>query len=582
MALRSNLNQTEWGNFAQPDFDRVVELLIHRKETVAGNNPWAVKGRGGDKGLDLHVLESQRSDERPRVYQLKHFPGGFGSNHQARKRLIKESFTTAMQHNPFEWVLVVPENLSIHERKFVLSLKKQPGVPHDLIVKWIGRVELDDLCAQFPDISTYALHKDDRLEVARLSGIHREVGGTGAAGILEREAAFAQNDESLDPFWRMLIREINGEKGFHLEPKRPDAAERSPITITSSLTVPKEDPLNDHLRLAIDYGAPMPDILPARYLEKTMIEGSSYASVIENDTYGLITTRQETPEGLPKECTIAISSGRELKAEIRNRSKGEKGYYLELSLAEHVILKFLLPKSLSGPPLLEFSLNIEDVGPHEILVAAKTLKMLLSASYFSVSFSGEKFFTGQHGNKEHGKPDTDWLDALIEVAEDLIAVQDYTLTPYRFARTPTAEERTILRALAIVIGGGRTFIPGILYLPAESHQGTQFHEIALDEGTVMIAQTPYGWEIMGQDVRIPCLTLFSPQAVIEVLHTDEDGTQYGVAKDKEGKAWTGLIAGNLDEGLTAGELIPLEPKGVTLLPAYQVANHDEIESPTEG
>ncbi|MEV7077805.1 hypothetical protein AB0N88_04495 [Streptomyces sp. NPDC093516] len=103
----------EWDRVGQPGFDRIVESLVHRIYDASARVE-VVNGRGGDKGIDIKVTHRRRV----RIFQLKYYLDGFPTTaHKGRRKSIKQSFTRAMQHQPWEWVLVVPCTLSTAERE---------------------------------------------------------------------------------------------------------------------------------------------------------------------------------------------------------------------------------------------------------------------------------------------------------------------------------------------------------------------------------------------------------------------------------------------------------------------------------
>lgn len=101
----------EWDHLTQPRFDRMVEALVHRLY-VEDAEVEVMNGRGGDGGIDIKVTV----DSRVWIYQLKYFPDGFPGSYQGRRTGIKRSFKKALEHDPDDWVLVVPCALTPAER----------------------------------------------------------------------------------------------------------------------------------------------------------------------------------------------------------------------------------------------------------------------------------------------------------------------------------------------------------------------------------------------------------------------------------------------------------------------------------
>ncbi|MET0837301.1 MAG: hypothetical protein ABWY19_00865 [Marmoricola sp.] len=62
-----------WTRLTQPEFDRLVEALFMAEHKDIPRDTFVVTGRGGDKGIGIHI----RRDGRLIIVQLKSFPKGF-------------------------------------------------------------------------------------------------------------------------------------------------------------------------------------------------------------------------------------------------------------------------------------------------------------------------------------------------------------------------------------------------------------------------------------------------------------------------------------------------------------------------
>jgi hypothetical protein len=108
------LASIDWSRLPnQPEFDRVVESFFVLDNADLNGDAYAVNGRGGDAGIDIHI----RREGRLIIAQLKFFPEGFsGGFAKTRKGQIRDSFKSALVHDPDEWCLVVPTTLTNEER----------------------------------------------------------------------------------------------------------------------------------------------------------------------------------------------------------------------------------------------------------------------------------------------------------------------------------------------------------------------------------------------------------------------------------------------------------------------------------
>ncbi|MFG2961488.1 hypothetical protein ACGF5O_48220 [Streptomyces sp. NPDC048291] len=149
----------EWAHMHQPDFDRLVELILYKARTGEGRVE-AVNGRGGDGGIDVRIVRGSELE----VVRLKFYLDGFPTSARGRRRAIRESFDRAAQLRPAVWTLVVPCTLSDPERAFVEGPAGGTGLPE---IQILDRARLDAYLAAFPDIVEY-WHRDYLLEAAKV------------------------------------------------------------------------------------------------------------------------------------------------------------------------------------------------------------------------------------------------------------------------------------------------------------------------------------------------------------------------------------------------------------------------------
>ncbi|MFH8293033.1 hypothetical protein [Streptomyces sp. NPDC018059] len=151
----------EWDRVGQPGFGRIVEALVHRMYDASALVE-VVNGRGGDAGIDIKVTHQSRV----RIFQLKYYLDGFPTaSFKGRRKSIKGSFTRAMEHQPYEWALVVPSTLSPAEREFVMSLAAGQTVR---VQVW-DRAKLDGLMATHADLET-SFNRNQLFEAAQIYG----------------------------------------------------------------------------------------------------------------------------------------------------------------------------------------------------------------------------------------------------------------------------------------------------------------------------------------------------------------------------------------------------------------------------
>nr|WP_221383247.1 hypothetical protein [Actinoplanes polyasparticus] len=177
----------------------------------------AYDGRGG---VDVLV----RQGTRLRIFQLKYFGDGFGSDHRKHRRQIKDSFMAAVNHDPTEWILVIPTNPTPGEEKFVLDLSQDRP---DLVLRIMGRQQLDSHLSRFPDLTEYFV-RDSLLHHAKILGQKKALRLGGLSDLTERTRALAGVADTLDLDWGVDTAMRDGVVVHTVRPKHERAARNSP------------------------------------------------------------------------------------------------------------------------------------------------------------------------------------------------------------------------------------------------------------------------------------------------------------------------------------------------------------------
>ncbi len=257
----------EWDRVGQPRFDRIVEALVHRlyDDTAVVQ---AVNGRGGDRGIDIRVV----SGNRLRIFQLKYYPDGFATSMKGRRPSIKESFQRAIEHDPYEWILVVPCTVTDSERAFVEGLSEERNVK----VRIMDRAELDDRLAAHSDIEA-SFTRDQLLEAAKVYGQEKAILRRGPRDLAKRLKKLGRVADEVDPHWTMdFARE--GDKVIQtLRGKHPRAHEVSPISLTfAGRTQGLTPELSSAMTRAFGYGVAEEVVLPPEAVKRLTISGPDW------------------------------------------------------------------------------------------------------------------------------------------------------------------------------------------------------------------------------------------------------------------------------------------------------------------
>jgi hypothetical protein len=187
-----------------------------------------IDGRGGDAGIDIRATDP--TDGSLTIYQLKHFPEGFVGSWGHRKNQITKSFSTAMQHAPSKWILVVPTLGTASERDWVASLASA----RDVAVEFCGTSELDQLLTDNPSVVEW--WAGDTLREA-LGIVGRDTAAVQTVDdvvhetnrLMDRAALMSDN-------WAVEVTSGAGRSMIRYVPRHDQAAVAEPLRVALELT----------------------------------------------------------------------------------------------------------------------------------------------------------------------------------------------------------------------------------------------------------------------------------------------------------------------------------------------------------
>lgn len=152
-------NRVHWESLDPKTFEDMVAVLISRLNSASRR----IDGSGGDGGRDIQVT----TGEGLVIYELKSFTGRMNSS---RKRQVEASLNRASQHEPAEWLLVVPIDHTPAELEWFERLAGGYGFE----CRWLGKTWLDGEMARRPEIARYYAH-GKRYELSELFDLLRGI-----------------------------------------------------------------------------------------------------------------------------------------------------------------------------------------------------------------------------------------------------------------------------------------------------------------------------------------------------------------------------------------------------------------------
>lgn len=268
-------NHVEWNRLPENDFNRfATAVLLRRHQDDPDHEAWAPDGRGGDDGIDVGV---RRKADRvvERVYQLKYFPDGFSGNMKtSRQTQIRKSWKSARDHHAdlVEWTLVTPLALTPGERQFVEGLQKDG----DPTVSIMGPPELDQLLIEYPLVHDF-ITRNPMIAALRQAAMERAA-LVHVDDLSNRVSDLAKSADAISAYWGFDIEVKNGVTTQTLVPKRPDAAEKEPISWIAQLQFDEQHKdAKNRFRQVMEYGSFEPVTLDASVVKRLEQKGPEWA-----------------------------------------------------------------------------------------------------------------------------------------------------------------------------------------------------------------------------------------------------------------------------------------------------------------
>lgn len=502
-----------WGTLGEEKFNRAVELLVMK--TVERDNPGlvvtAVDGRGGDGGIDLDVTV-KKTGQLVAIYQLKHFPEGFsGRWADARKPQIRKSFDAAMKHDPDKWVLVIPRNFTPKERSFVTALRGKSYRPR---IERVGATRLDEMIMDFPEVEDY-INRDANLAALKL--VNRE------SSLLSRPDDLTKEIDHLEkriaarsPYWGMEFSTLGGHRTEMVVPRRPDAEEREPLSITLATDFTSEESLGAEYQRALDYGLLEPLQLPESVITHFELHGPEwFAGVVDVLGVDLLPRGQDLD--VPVKVVLRSAEGRTIAQPTAVRARatsGQRGAQLTLLVYKGVEFTFFFDRNVTDGGTLNFEVGLQGLTGADAKRALKFLVALSNARELTLEVDGVEPFAVAFSGENPAPPAT-----LLELADDLAAIEDELGTQFSFPeKGPSNYDRIWVRVIRRIFEGAVSFVPGAEDLsftvtsPALEGDENWFTQEGIAVG---VHPSDWSWEVLGEDLIVGDVTLavFNGRAV---------------------------------------------------------------------
>ncbi|MGF6881721.1 hypothetical protein ABH933_001232 [Nocardia sp. GP40] len=529
----------DWDTIGQERFDRLVEALINRRYDT--DEVTAVNGRGGDGGIDLDV----RQGDRVSIFQLKYFPEGFSGGFIKRRGQITRSYKKMLGEKPDEWVLVVPNNLTPPERKFVDGLGKGSATPRRRV---IDRKELDALLIEFPDIDRW-FQRDPSTELRSNAEIfNREVDSLLRPDDLgDRVRALGELSDTVDPDWTYDFHRDGDIVSEIMRPKHHRAQIVSPIHINlRGQFGPQHAELFERFQRRFRFGTAETVELPAETVDSVEVTGPEHIARQFGSSTVIIDPGDSTAPGVGRMMEVRFfdEHGNVLATDegrITHLGLGTHGFSLDAAFyGDHLSVRITFPVGPGPhqiPTTAHASYKLDGARPRTVADVLRLARLLYTAFKMEVVIEDNLLLsvTNQSGNEVD-------CDALIleEFAADLDIVQQRCGKYFALPDTISALDRIEVRVARILIEGGIVAAPRA-HAVTITLSGTDSPELRASmtarEVPVLIGSEDYAVSLAGRTLSIGPVWLFhraaaavNPAAAIAAL---EVGEAAGITIDYE-------------------------------------------------
>jgi hypothetical protein len=509
------MSSIDWKLLDQPTFDRVVEAFFEAENRDIPDNAYAVNGRGGDDGIDIHI----RRDGKLTIVQLKCFPEGFSNGFRPRRQQILDSFKSALQHDPDEWHLVVPTTLTNDERRYVVGLpsRQRPKLTKP-DVRIVDQAGLDGLASRHLNLVTYfkrdelrAAAKDYNAETALL--MSRD-------DVIKRVSALAKQSDTLHPHWGLDVFTKGDLVGTVLVAKDPRAAELSPVTLTLNTMFGRD---HEHLRQSFEqhvgFGTPGRVSLPPAVVSSFTVDGPEFLAKRSENVEIELWTEGPDQESLPV-ALVFLGEGDDVLASFVGKSTwrnaAARGASLNVVFHDSVTLEYLLPFDQTQQVTMRIQIALGGATPADVVAGIELLEFIESAGAMGIEIDGHHL-ARLETNGQPSSPFGDNREQILrhrDVAADLIVIQNATRRRFPYPNNVDLDELVNVRFLRLLIEGQCVVIPDQRQVnPILNGQDSDVLRQVLsgDDVALAIDVENYGQTIFGRAVHVGHVQIYAPQ-----------------------------------------------------------------------
>ncbi|WP_425984685.1 hypothetical protein [Streptomyces sp. DT171] len=506
---RGSVVAVEWDRVGQPGFDRIVEALVHRMFDASARVE-VVNGRGGDDGIDIKVTHGSRV----RIFQLKYYLDGFPTTaHKGRRKSIRQSFARAVQHYPWEWILVVPCTLTTAEREFVTSLAVGQAVR---VGVW-DRAKLDGLLATHADLEASFTRKQ-LFEAAQVYGQERALLMDGMRDVSARVAALGRQADGLDDHWTVDFTRQGERVVQTLRGKHPRAHEVSPVEFTLTGNGPWVPELAAAVRRSLGFGLPEEVVLPRKAVESMTVSGPEWLSGEHRNVEVRWRPVVSAPPGETGVDVVFLDGGQVIASypgRLGHLGRGSIGRSVKVELSGGE-LQLMIPRAAGVPASMRFAFWLERLEPVAALRLLRIRQRIVAGGAFEVRTSAGVIGGGQLPT-ESGATHQE-VTELRRYVEDLDVVQRHCEQYFPVPTELTPTDRIALRMARLLLDGHCVISP---FLPRLSFTLTGQNSPSLrallggEQQSVRGGSEEFAITLAGRRLNLGPVLFFHPRVAAE-------------------------------------------------------------------
>ena len=498
------MNGIDWRTVGRENFEKITEILLSREY---GNRGVSVNGRGGDAGIDY------RADGTRIIFQFKFFPEGFPTGNPSRRTQIRKSFAKAQQHDPAEWVLVVPAKLTLHERSFVERLGKSSKTKISIRDEtWLDDELMKEENRSLLDHYLYAsdieyLHH--RAELLARNPVVRN-----SADLDHRIRELQHDIDVADPNYTLEFSTIGGQRVQVLTPRDSGALERSPVTLTFNVFAYTESPETKLLTEASVYGQAKTISLSGSMISNFRVEGTKLLDGIGDTLDEVVLGPDQPSAATPGEVTLSAADGTRTGVYLvdsRLLSRGARGAVVEVVVADLLKVTMRVPfdptADLQSGADFQFS-SVSDQPIRAVFEATDFVMKLAAAETWELKIRGS-MLAKMASPKQLLQEFIADIEPAWLLADDLLAIESATGARFRQPSEIGAIERIHIRNLRLMIEGHCVAHPtaNLVTSKLSGRRDAGFDRFLTPEPRWVVATFESATaEILDQPIEIPTLT----------------------------------------------------------------------------